>query len=645
MLAELSFQREMRDGSAHAHLPRGPFWLFTEQSGTFSGLLPFTFCPSVVNRFTLRTKVFLLFAGAALLTVVPALLLIAQSVERRVYERATEELRGAEQALGQNWMLRDSLLLREANTSAVTPGLAEAWLAGDSARIGRLLTEKRDEDRIVLAADTTGAVLFGPEVDAEVLRRAEDQEASASGPETTITLLNEDGAPIRLAIWPVVTDSGVAGVVGVGTRLGASTVEDLKKGIAAGNTDLALVVGDSLIATTFADSLAQALDSLDIPEVVRGGVLGQTTVGGLPYRGSIRRLQSGVFVLLFRPIADELRVAKGIQGSLVGIGVTALLIALLLGWIVSRIVARPTQALVEATTHLAQGDFEAPLPPASSDEIGQLARAFGEMRSAIAEREARLRSAQAEMIHREKLAAMGRLVAQLSHEINNPIYNIQNCLEALARRGNPDDPNREFLELAQEELTRMAALTRQLLDQSRPLPDSAAPLDLNAVAKRVLALVRPELERRNIATHLALQTELPEVVAHPDALHQVLANLVENAMDAMPGGGTLTLGTRSEAEAVEVSVQDTGGGIPDEHLPHIFEAFYTTKPEIRGIGLGLFVSEGIVRGHRGRLTVESVAGQGSRFVIRLPRETLDPAFLEAATALDDSGVSAYPTPV
>ncbi|CAN5379176.1 hypothetical protein BH23GEM4_BH23GEM4_01670 [soil metagenome] len=600
-----------------------------------------------MNRFTLRTKVFLLFAGAALLTVVPALLLIAQSVEQRVYERAREELTGAAQALGQNWMLRDSLLLREANTSAVTPGLAEAWLAGDSARIGRLLTGDLDEDRLVLAADTTGEVLLGPQVDAGILRRAEDRRDSPSRPETTFTFLNDDGAPIRLAIWPVVTDSGVVGVVGVGTRLGAATLEDLKKGIAAGNTDLALVVGDSLIATTFPDSLADALDSLDVGEAVRSGALAQTTVGGLPYRRSLFRLPSRgteVSVLLFRPIADELRVAKGIQGSLVGIGVAALLSALLLGWIVSRIVARPTQALVEATTHLAQGDFEAPLPPASSDEIGQLARAFGEMRSAVREREARLRSAQAEMIHREQLAAMGRLVAQLSHEINNPIYNIQNCLEALDRRGDPGDPNREFLELAQEELTRMAALTRQLLDQSRPLPDSAAPLDLNAVAKRVLALVRPELERRGVASRLALESELPEVVAHPDALQQVLANLVENAMDAMPGGGTLTVGTRSEAEAVEVWVEDTGGGISDEHLPHIFEAFYTTKPGIRGIGLGLFVSEGIVRGHRGRLTVESVPDRGSRFVIRLPRETLDPAFLDDNDdALEVAAASSHPS--
>src|SRR5690606_4009998 len=93
----------------------------------------------------------------------------------------------------------------------------------------------------------------------------------------------------------------------------------------------------------------------------------------------------------------------------------------------------------------------------------------------------------------------------------------------------------------------------------------------------------------------------------------------------MPGGGSLQLRTRADPDAVEVEVEDTGAGIPEADLPHIFEAFYSTKPEVRGIGLGLFVSEGIIRGHRGRLSVDSEPGRGSRFEIELPRETLDSA--------------------
>jgi signal transduction histidine kinase len=145
-------------------------------------------------------------------------------------------------------------------------------------------------------------------------------------------------------------------------------------------------------------------------------------------------------------------------------------------------------------------------------------------------------------------------------------------------------------------------------------------------------LARPEMEARGVDVVAEMAPDLPRVVAHPEAIQQVLANLVANAGDAMPGGGRLRVAPRSDGDAVEVVVEDTGSGISEKDLPHIFEAFYTTKPGVTGIGLGLFVSEGIVRGHRGRIDVESTPGQGSRFVIRLPRETLDETI-----SLEDTG--------
>jgi signal transduction histidine kinase len=575
---------------------------------------------SLSRGLSLRTKVFFLFAGAALLIVVPTLALIAQAVEARVYERAGEELARADTALASNWRLREEVLLADAIARAVSPELGDAWLEGDVRRMSRILNSRLDKDRVVLAADTAGKVLVGPEVDTGAL-----DSLRLAGNGTVVTFPEEGGAPIRLAVWVAATDSGVAGVVGVGTRMGASALRDWKKDV-TGPADIALMVGDSLIASTLPDSVHEELLELDLAQRVRAGSTGRERLGGDSYQflaAALPTRGTPVTVLLFRPITNELRIATGIVSSLLGVGIAALILALVLALVVARIVSRPAQVLVEASTRLARGDFRAPLPPASGDEIGVLARAFAEMRSAIAEREARLRSAQAEMIHREKLAAMGRLVAQLSHEINNPIYNIQNCLEALERRGDPNDPNREFLLLAQEELSRMAALTRRMLDHSRPLSDAATPLNLNSTVQRVLALAAPELEERGVRVETWLERRLPPVVAHPDAIQQVLANLVNNAMDAMPDGGTLRIATRADADAVEVSVEDTGSGITEEQLPHIFEAFYTTKPGVRGLGLGLFVSEGIIRGHRGRISVESRPGQGSRFTVRLPQETLD----------------------
>jgi signal transduction histidine kinase len=549
--------------------------------------------------------------------------LISRAVERRVYERATQELMAANDALRTYWSVQDEALQENARRVALERGVADLLQAGDTARLRRNLARRVAERRVVLAADSLGNPLLGPALDPATLQLGSGQ--------AIITSPDSSGTPVRVAVWPVWTDSGRVGMVGVGSRLDESTVRNLRD--VTGGTEVALVVGDSITVTTLPDSLTRVLAQTDLALVVDRGGIWKREVERLPYLYAVNRLASRdvpTAVLLFRPVAQELRLATGIRQSLVGIGLAALVLALVLALVVARIVARPAQALAAAATDLARGDFGAPLPTPTGDEVGQLTRAFGEMRAAIAEREARLRSAQAELIHREKLAAMGRLVAQLSHEINNPIYNIQNCLEALERRGDPNDPNREFLVLAREELDRMAVLTRQMLDQGRPLSDAARPLDLNQLAQRVLTLARPDLEAHGVRVELRLARALPAVVAHPDAVQQVLANLVDNAIDAMPDGGTLRVRTAAREDAVEVVVEDTGAGIAPEHLPHIFDAFYTTKPGIRGIGLGLFVSEGIIRGHRGRLAVESRMGEGSRFLIQLPRQTLDPAIAGAA---------------
>jgi signal transduction histidine kinase len=585
---------------------------------------------ATVRRLSLRAKVFVLFAGAALLMLVPALLLIADAVEREVYARATGQLSDASRELGEDWATRDENLAQIAATLTVDPRVSTAWSGENPDSLRRHIRENFQK-LDVIAVDTAARRLAGPELDDETLRvLAADTERQ--GTWIVFTAERRRRVPLRLASSPMerVTwsdslmeaDTVRLGTVAVGSQL---TAAGLSKDLQSTGTDVALIVGDSLLGVTLPDtSLVPEVRALNLGELRSGPK--RVLLGGQPYLTTVSQLPTrglAATVILFRPVTDELGIARAITQSLWGIGVAALLLALLLAAVVSRIVARPTQVLAEASVRLARGDYAAPLPRPSDDEIGQLAQAFGDMREAIFAREQRLRSAQAEMIHREKLAAMGRLVAQLSHEINNPIYNIQNCLEALERRGDPRDPNREFLTLAQEELLRMAGLTRRLLDQSRPLSDAVAPTDLNGVVRRVLTLAGAEMETRGVEVETALDPTLPRVTVHPEAIQQVLANLVYNAGDAMPGGGTLRVVTRVADDAVEVVVEDTGTGIAEHDLPHIFEAFYTTKPGIAGIGLGLFVSEGIVRGHRGRLSVESTVGHGSRFTVRLPRETLD----------------------
>src|SRR5690606_18147209 len=395
--------------------------------------------------------------------------------------RATQELIAGNDALRTYWRVEDEALLETARRGALERGVAEQPMQGDTARLRRTLRQEVVQRLVVVAVDSTGSTVVGPELDTLAINLGA-QEGSL------VTYPRDAEVPLRVAVWPVWTDSGYAGVVGVGSRLDAGTIREL--GDVTGGADIALVYGDSVLATTLPDSLVRVLGSMDLPVVAQRGGIWRRGVERLPYLYYASPLPThgtAASVLLLRPVAQELRLAQSIRSYVFGIGAMGLLLALALSFVVSRIVARPAQTLAAAAAELARGNFDAPLPETSAaDEVGQLTRTFGEMRSAIAEREARLRSAQAELIHREKLAAMGRLVAQLSHEINNPIYNIQNCLEVLDQRGDPTDPNREFLTLAREELQRMAVLTRQLLDQSRPLSDAAKPLDLNQLVQRVL---------------------------------------------------------------------------------------------------------------------------------------------------------------
>ena len=377
--------------------------------------------------------------------------------------------------------------------------------------------------------------------------------------------------PLRIATWTVATDSGYhAGVVGVARPLNQQWVREMKVGV-----DMALIVGDSVIATTLPDSLVQVLATLDLPTVWEQQGVMLRHVEQLRYLYSPWPITDGEVpagILLLRPVAQELALAQSIFRSVVGIGAVALLLALALAFVVSRIVARPAQTLAAAAAELAHGQLRCtPSRTRPDDEVGQLTTAFGEMRSAIAEREGSAAGGPGRADpsgEARRYGSAGRRSFRTRSTIPSTTSRTAwRCWTAVATR---DDPNREFLSLAREELERMAVLTRQLLDQSRPLSDAARPLDLNQVVTRVLTLASGELEENRVTVTLDLDSELPLVVAHPDAMQQVMANLVANAIDAMPDGGELAVRTSADETVVEVSVTDTGAGnrrrAPSAHL-------------------------------------------------------------------------------
>lgn len=229
-----------------------------------------------------------------------------------------------------------------------------------------------------------------------------------------------------------------------------------------------------------------------------------------------------------------------------------------------------------------------------------------------------LKQAQAQLIQSAKLAAIGELAANIAHEINNPLTSVLGFASYLAERLQPSDPTREELNLILEEATRARDIVRDLLDFSRRREFTPEPTDINTVLEQTAAMVRRQGVVDSIDLKELYASGLPQVQVDASRMKQVFLNIINNALYAMPNGGTLTLRTSAADNAVMVEIIDTGTGIAPEHLDRIFDPFFTTKPEVSGTGLGLSVSLGIVQAHGGSIEVKSGAGKGSTFIVKLP---------------------------
>ena len=212
------------------------------------------------------------------------------------------------------------------------------------------------------------------------------------------------------------------------------------------------------------------------------------------------------------------------------------------------------------------------------------------------------------------------MTAQLAHEVNNPIHNIQSCLKTALGRLPEGTKGRDLIDVAYEEVNRLSRLSAQMLSlyRSSLVEEEMKPTDVNEILAEVVTLARGEVQDRNIVLHTEIEPALPLVRGSRDKLKQVLLNLISNALDAMPNGGELAMLASGHNGTVRLTVKDSGVGIPQENINRIFDAFYTTKGKVSGVGLGLSVSYGIVSQHRGSIEVQSTVGKGSAFTIVLP---------------------------
>jgi signal transduction histidine kinase len=262
------------------------------------------------------------------------------------------------------------------------------------------------------------------------------------------------------------------------------------------------------------------------------------------------------------------------------------------------------------------------------DELGSVTGMVALLQDLSELKELERRRIEQALFESEKLAAQGQIAARVAHEINNPLEAMKNALYLVVNNVADNDPNRRFLEIALKETLRVSGILRHILDLYRQTAVDMAPTDLNAVLDEADALVANSLKQRGVRIQKDLEPALPKVRCSGDQIRQVILNMLINAGHAMPEGGTIYVSTHVSHDAdpeflrsgaVHIQIRDTGLGIAEDTLPHIFEPFFSTRQE-KGTGLGLWVSNGIVRSHGGDIKVRSRPGRGTTFTITLPIE-------------------------
>jgi signal transduction histidine kinase len=291
-----------------------------------------------------------------------------------------------------------------------------------------------------------------------------------------------------------------------------------------------------------------------------------------------------------------------------------LLIAILVSHYISQKILFSLRAIEKLARTISEGAFTKIEGNIPEDEFGSVITAVNSMSE-------ELRNREEELIQSKKLASLGILTAGVAHELTNPLNNIsmiaQTYMEMYASLSG--ELRIELMNKIEGETERIKEIVKNLLDFSRNREANLQRNDINAVVRNALKLVQNMLDVSSIDTRLNLQEGLPPVCIDEHQIQQVLINLVTNSVQAMTSGGRLFMTTRrgKSGSSVEVAVMDNGKGIPPEFLPHVFDPFFSTKGDM-GTGLGLSVSYGIIKNHKGDIRVESKTGVGSTFTIELP---------------------------
>jgi signal transduction histidine kinase len=520
---------------------------------------------------------------------------------------------------------------------------AETAMATDQGQTRRLLKSLREQVSLFSAlaiVDAGGTPRHGDgDIDVHLSRLGDLGVGANTFGSYVGDVVFEDGRP---GVWMVAQARSRTGEL-VGAFVARLDLQFMAEALAQSRLGpgarLLVVDGDGIPVARSDGPVEPGAPSLRPSNPAVDAALGSATEGSLESGGIIAVYSNlsgyqsvrGVrwVILLEQPTREAYALARTTRNNTVIVGVLVLALSLLGGvWLAARL-TRPLRQLAARADAIAghhhpgahdhaQHD-DAPPPILAPGEIGVLAQRIEDMARRIGERE----KLQAALARGDRLAAVGTMAASVAHEVNNPLTTVLGYAKLLLEDKPQDHPDRPGLELIAEEAARMKGIVGNLLDYARseraPRPEGET--DVNDSIRHTAALMVPELRRTRVTLDLDLADGLPAAAAGTHALQQVFVNLVQNAAQAMPGGGPVrvTSGFAPGKVAIEVNVVDQGPGVPAGERKRIFEPFVTTK--LSGTGLGLAVCKHLVTSFGGSIDVgDNPSGHGARFRVLIPIE-------------------------
>ena len=337
----------------------------------------------------------------------------------------------------------------------------------------------------------------------------------------------------------------------------------------------------------------------------------------IPLRGAGKDHSLLAILLVGNSRRSYVELKRRIRASALLVGGGGIFLAILLSSWAAAKVTRPVEELARAAQDVAAGNWDTRVQVHGGDEVAQLAESFNRMTAELAAQKERL-------VQTERVAAWRELARRLAHELKNPLFPLQLTVENLlrARAHSPEQFDEVFRESSTTllaEISNLKTIISRFSEFSKMPRPQLQPVQVNEILRGVMKLLQAQLQapgRPPIAVKLELDERVGTIAADPDLLHRALSNLVLNAMDAMPKGGTLTLRSKRDDAKVTIEIADTGSGLTREECERIFTPYYTSKQH--GTGLGLAIVQSVVSDHGGRISVQSEPGRGTTFVIELP---------------------------